>query len=122
MRDKLIHDYFNVDLDTVWETAKKEIPFLLQKVELIIEGGVQVSGCSGAQVVCRLLKISLLEIHPVELQQFLMYAVHAIKNGRQAGVQHAPRARTKVIIFISARRACAMPGVDRRFCARLHST
>ena len=29
MRDKLIHDYFDVDLDTVWETATKDIPDLL---------------------------------------------------------------------------------------------
>ena len=29
MRDKLIHDYFDVDLDTVWETATKDIPELL---------------------------------------------------------------------------------------------
>jgi len=27
MRDKLIHDYFDVDVETVWETATKDIPF-----------------------------------------------------------------------------------------------
>jgi len=32
MRDKLIHDYFGVDLDAVWDTAKKDIPGL--KTEL----------------------------------------------------------------------------------------
>ncbi|MCB9283156.1 MAG: DUF86 domain-containing protein [Lewinellaceae bacterium] len=37
MRDKLIHDYFNVDLDTVWETATKDIPNLLPDIESIIE-------------------------------------------------------------------------------------
>jgi uncharacterized protein with HEPN domain len=26
MRDKLIHDYFGVDIDTVWLTVKKDIP------------------------------------------------------------------------------------------------
>ena len=26
MCDKLIHDYFGVDIDTVWLTAKKDIP------------------------------------------------------------------------------------------------
>jgi uncharacterized protein with HEPN domain len=26
MRDKLIHDYFGVDIDTVWLTAIKDIP------------------------------------------------------------------------------------------------
>jgi uncharacterized protein with HEPN domain len=28
MRDKLIHDYFGIDYNAVWETAKKDIPFL----------------------------------------------------------------------------------------------
>ena len=42
-----------------------------------------------------------------------MLTVHAIKNVRQAGVRHAPRARMKVITVTSARRACAMPGVGR---------
>ncbi len=33
MRDKLIHDYFNVDLDTVWETVKVDIPALIPEIE-----------------------------------------------------------------------------------------
>lgn len=37
MRDKLIHDYFGVDLDAVWDTAKKDIPVLKNKIENIIE-------------------------------------------------------------------------------------
>jgi len=37
MRDKLIHDYFSVDLDTVWETASKDIPDLLPGLEAIKE-------------------------------------------------------------------------------------
>ncbi len=35
MRDKLIHDYFGVRLDVVWEAVKKELPplkSLIQKV------------------------------------------------------------------------------------------
>lgn len=28
MRDKLIHDYFGVDIETVWLTAKEDIPLL----------------------------------------------------------------------------------------------
>lgn len=36
MRDKLIHDYFDVDLDTVWETAKEDIPALIPQIEAII--------------------------------------------------------------------------------------
>lgn len=27
-RDKLIHDYFGVNIDIVWDIAKNEIPFL----------------------------------------------------------------------------------------------
>ncbi len=37
MRDKLIHDYIDVDLDTVWETATKDIPNLLHDLESIIK-------------------------------------------------------------------------------------
>jgi uncharacterized protein with HEPN domain len=37
MRDKLIHDYFDIDLDTVWETATKDIPDLILEIESIIE-------------------------------------------------------------------------------------
>ena len=32
MRDKLIHDYFGVDLDAVWLTARDDVPVL--KVEV----------------------------------------------------------------------------------------
>lgn len=32
MRDKLIHDYFGVDLDAVWDTARKDIPRLKTQV------------------------------------------------------------------------------------------
>ncbi len=36
MRDKLIHDYFEVDIDMVWETATKEIPDLLVAIDSIL--------------------------------------------------------------------------------------
>jgi uncharacterized protein with HEPN domain len=36
-RDKLIHDYFGVDLDAVWNTAKKDIPQLKDEIREIIE-------------------------------------------------------------------------------------
>ena len=36
MRDKLIHDYFGVDIDAVWETVKKDIPLLKDKLEDIL--------------------------------------------------------------------------------------
>lgn len=28
MRDKLIHDYFGVDVDVVWKTVQEDIPYL----------------------------------------------------------------------------------------------
>jgi uncharacterized protein with HEPN domain len=37
MRDKLIHDYFEVDPDTVWETASKDIPDLLPEIETVLK-------------------------------------------------------------------------------------
>ena len=37
MRDKLIHDYFGVDIDTVWLTVKKDIPDLKQEIKRIIK-------------------------------------------------------------------------------------
>jgi uncharacterized protein with HEPN domain len=32
MRDKMIHDYFGVNLKLVYETAVKEIPYLQKRV------------------------------------------------------------------------------------------
>jgi uncharacterized protein with HEPN domain len=37
MRDKLIHDYFGVDMDTVWLTAKDDIPILKDQVVEILQ-------------------------------------------------------------------------------------
>lgn len=37
MRDKLIHDYFGVDIDAVWSTTKKDIPILKAEIEQILE-------------------------------------------------------------------------------------
>jgi uncharacterized protein with HEPN domain len=36
MRDKLIHDYFGVDLEGVWGTVEEDIPLLKAKVEVIL--------------------------------------------------------------------------------------
>jgi len=33
MRDKLIHDYFGIDLEKVWLTVKEDIPPLKLEVE-----------------------------------------------------------------------------------------
>lgn len=36
MRDKLIHDYFGVDLDKVWLTATEDLPVLKEQVAVIL--------------------------------------------------------------------------------------
>jgi uncharacterized protein with HEPN domain len=36
-RDKLIHDYFGVDVDAVWDTVKQDIPALKVKIREIIQ-------------------------------------------------------------------------------------
>ncbi|WP_456370593.1 HepT-like ribonuclease domain-containing protein [Thermodesulfatator atlanticus] len=36
MRDKLIHEYFGVDYEVVWETVKRDIPVLRVQVEEIL--------------------------------------------------------------------------------------
>ena len=38
MRDKLIHDYFGVDIDTVWLTVEKDIPGFKENIKRIIDG------------------------------------------------------------------------------------
>ncbi|MGK7884369.1 MAG: DUF86 domain-containing protein [Crocosphaera sp.] len=37
MRDKLIHNYFGVDYDIVWDAVINEIPYLEQKIMQILE-------------------------------------------------------------------------------------
>ena len=37
MRDKLIHDYFGVDIEKVWLTAKEDLPVLKEQVEGILK-------------------------------------------------------------------------------------
>ena len=37
MRDKLIHNYFGVDIDAVWKTTTKDIPLLKIQIKNIIE-------------------------------------------------------------------------------------
>jgi uncharacterized protein with HEPN domain len=36
MRDKLIHDYFGVDIEKVWLTAKEDLPELNKEVKKIL--------------------------------------------------------------------------------------
>jgi uncharacterized protein with HEPN domain len=37
MRDKLIHDYFGVDINTVWLAAKDDVPLLRDQVVKILQ-------------------------------------------------------------------------------------
>jgi len=37
MRDKLIHHYFGVNLDIVWNVVKEELPEVILQLEEIIE-------------------------------------------------------------------------------------
>jgi len=37
MRDKMIHEYFGVNLELVWQTAERDIPVLLKEVEMALE-------------------------------------------------------------------------------------
>ncbi len=37
MRNRLIHGYFDIDLDIVWETVKTDIPDLITKLEKMIK-------------------------------------------------------------------------------------
>jgi uncharacterized protein with HEPN domain len=36
-RDKLIHDYFGVNIDIIWNIVKQELPKLLYKINYILE-------------------------------------------------------------------------------------
>lgn len=36
-RDILIHDYFRVDLESVWNTVKKDLPELKQNIKKLLE-------------------------------------------------------------------------------------
>jgi uncharacterized protein with HEPN domain len=37
MRDLLIHDYFGVNIQVVWETAKKDLPELKEKIQKLVK-------------------------------------------------------------------------------------
>ena len=37
MRDKLIHQYFGVNIDTVWHVVKEELPEIIFQIDEIIE-------------------------------------------------------------------------------------
>ena len=37
MRDKLIHDYFGVNIDVVWQTVKKSLPALKKQFKVLLK-------------------------------------------------------------------------------------
>lgn len=37
MRDKLIHDYFGVDVEKVWDTAQEDLPVLKDQISKILK-------------------------------------------------------------------------------------
>jgi len=37
MRDKLVHDYFGVDVNMVWVTAKEDLPELQREISAILD-------------------------------------------------------------------------------------
>jgi len=39
MRNKLIHEYFGIDTETIWDTIKDDLPALKKTVERILTGG-----------------------------------------------------------------------------------
>jgi uncharacterized protein with HEPN domain len=36
MRNRLIHAYFDVDLDRVWDTVEGDLPFLMTQLEALL--------------------------------------------------------------------------------------
>ena len=38
MRDKLIHEYFGVDVEILWKTAKDDIPPIKQVIQNMMKG------------------------------------------------------------------------------------
>jgi uncharacterized protein with HEPN domain len=36
MRNRLIHEYFDVRLDAVWETIQRDVPVLISQLEAIV--------------------------------------------------------------------------------------
>lgn len=36
MRNRVVHEYFNIDLDIVWDTIQIDIPLLIQQIEPLV--------------------------------------------------------------------------------------
>jgi uncharacterized protein with HEPN domain len=41
MRDKLIHEYFGVDLTLVWDVVERELPTLRPRIAAVLEGVIE---------------------------------------------------------------------------------
>ena len=41
MRDKLVHDYFGIDYEIVWDVVKNKIPALKPQIEQILHETVE---------------------------------------------------------------------------------
>ena len=39
LRDKVIHDYFGVDLDIVWAVVEKDLPILRRAIDRLLSEG-----------------------------------------------------------------------------------
>ena len=37
MRDKLMHHYFGINLETVWKVTQEDLPTLKEKIEIILK-------------------------------------------------------------------------------------
>jgi uncharacterized protein with HEPN domain len=40
MRNRIAHDYFVVNFDTIWDTVRSELPALVQRVSALAEGAL----------------------------------------------------------------------------------
>ena len=40
MRNRLVHGYFNINLDVVWQTVQEDLPTLISKLELLAPSGL----------------------------------------------------------------------------------
>ena len=38
MRNRLIHEYFRISLQTVWDTVQKDLPELIDRLEALLPG------------------------------------------------------------------------------------
>jgi uncharacterized protein with HEPN domain len=44
MRNKLIHDYFDVDLDIVWSTVQQDLPVLANQIRALLSATMPTHG------------------------------------------------------------------------------